>query len=77
MVVFEGMRPTLVGVLIGAAGALALGRVLSGLIYGVKPTDPITFLAVAILLSVIALLASIIPAYRATKVDPMAALRYE
>jgi putative ABC transport system permease protein len=77
MVVFEGMRPTLVGVVIGAAGALALGRVLSGLIYGVKPTDPITFVAVAVLLSVIALLASIIPAYRATKVDPMAALRYE
>jgi predicted permease len=77
MVVFEGMKPTLLGVLIGAAGALALGRVLSGLIYGVKPTDPITFLAVAVLLALIALLASIIPAYRATKVDPMAALRYE
>jgi ABC-type lipoprotein release transport system permease subunit len=54
-----------------------LGRVLSGLIYGVKPSDPITFLAVAVLLALIALLASIIPAYRATKVDPMAALRYE
>jgi len=77
MVVFEGMRPTLIGVLIGAAGALALGRVMSGLIYAVKPTDPLTFLAVAVLLSMIALLASIIPAYRAMKVDPMAALRYE
>jgi predicted permease len=77
MVVFEGMKPTLLGVAIGVAGALALGRVLSGLIYGVKPTDPITFVAVTFLLAGIALIASIIPAYRATKVDPMVALRYE
>ncbi len=77
MVVFEGMKPTLLGVAIGVAGALALGRILSGLIYGVKSTDPITFVAVALLLSLIALIASVIPAYRATKVDPMVALRYE
>jgi putative ABC transport system permease protein len=77
MVIFEGMKPTLIGVAIGAAGALALGRVLSSLIFGVKPTDPITFLVVAFLLAAIALFASIIPAYRATKVDPMVALRYE
>jgi predicted permease len=77
MVVFEGMKPTLLGVAVGTAGALALGRVLSSLIYEVKPTDPITFLVVTALLAVIALLASIIPAYRATKVDPMVALRYE
>jgi putative ABC transport system permease protein len=77
MVVLEGMKPTLLGVVIGAAGALALGRVLSSLIYGIRPTDPITFLAVAFLLAAIALFASIIPAYRATKVDPMVALRYE
>ena len=77
MVVFEGMKPTFIGVAIGAAGALALGRVLSTLIYGVKATDHITFLAVPFLLAAIALFASIIPAYRATKVDPMVALRYE
>ncbi len=77
MVVFEGMKPTLLGVAIGAGGALALGRLLSGLVYGVKPTDPFTFVAVAFLLTAIALLASIIPAYRATKVDPMVALRCE
>jgi putative ABC transport system permease protein len=77
MIVFEGMKPTLLGVAVGTAGALALGRVLSSLIYEVKPTDPITFLVVTALLAVIALLASIIPAYRATKVDPMVALRYE
>jgi putative ABC transport system permease protein len=71
------MKPTLLGVAMGTAGALALGRVLSSLIYEVKPTDPITFLVVTALLAVIALLASIIPAYRATKVDPMVALRYE
>ena len=77
MVVFEGMKPTLLGVAIGVVGALALGRVLSGLIYGVKPTDPVTFLIVTILLALIALLSCILPAYRATKVDPMVALRYE
>jgi len=76
-VVIEGMKPALAGVAIGAGGALALGRVLSGLIYGVKATDPVTFLAVAVLLAAIALLASFIPAYRATKVDPMVALRCE
>ncbi len=77
MVVLEGMKPTLLGVGIGVSGALALGRILSGLIYGVKSTDPITFVAVAGLLTLIALVASTIPAYRATKVDPMVALRYE
>ncbi len=77
MVVFEGMKPTLLGVAIGIAGALALGRVLSSLIYGVRPTDLITFLAVAVLLAMVALAACMIPAYRATKVDPMVALRYE
>src|SRR5580658_2706907 len=77
MVVFEGMKPTLLGVALGTAGALALGRVVSGLIYGVKAADPVTFLAVAALLAAVALLASIVPAYRATKVDPIVALRYE
>jgi len=77
MVVFEAMKPTLLGVAIGTAGALALGRVLSSLIFGVRPTDPLTFVAVAALLAAVALVASIVPAYRATKVDPMVALRYE
>src|SRR3954453_1397795 len=77
MIVIEGMKPTLLGVTIGAVGALALARVMSSLVYGVKPTDPITFLAVTFLLAVVALLATIVPAYRAAKVDPMVALRYE
>ncbi|HET8826342.1 MAG TPA: ABC transporter permease [Terriglobales bacterium] len=77
MVVFEGLRPTLLGVFIGIAGAFALARVMSNLIYGVKPTDPLTFVSVAFLLGAVALGASIIPAYRAAKVDPLVALRYE
>jgi putative ABC transport system permease protein len=71
------MRPTLIGVAIGVAVALALGRVLANLIYGVKPTDPITFGAVSVLLAAVALFASVIPAYRATRVEPMKTLRDE
>jgi predicted permease len=77
MVIVEGMKPTLLGVVLGTVGALAMGHVLASLIYGVKPTDPVTFLVVAVLLAAIALFATIIPAYRAAKVDPLVALRYE
>jgi|tagenome__1003787_1003787.scaffolds.fasta_scaffold20990031_10 putative ABC transport system permease protein len=77
MVIFEAMKPTLLGLAVGAAIALVLGRVMSSLMYEVKPGDPITFLVVAAVLSVVALIASIVPAYRAAKVDPNAALRYE
>ena len=77
LIVVEGMRPTLIGVAIGIAGALALGRVLANLIYGVKPTDPITFGAVAVLLVAVGFFASVIPAYRATRVEPMKTLRDE
>lgn len=77
MVIFEGLRPTLLGVSLGIVGAFALARVMSNLIYGVKPTDPLTFVSVAFLLGAVALGASIIPAYRAAKVDPLVALRYE
>ena len=77
MIVLQGMMPTLIGMVLGAAGALAMGHLLSSLIYGVKPTDPLTFVAVAAVLAVVALSACIIPAYRAAKVDPVVALRYE
>jgi len=77
MVVMEGMRPTLLGVAIGISAALGLGRVVASLTFQVKPTDPTTFIAVAAVLALIALLACIVPAYRASKVDPVIALRNE
>jgi putative ABC transport system permease protein len=77
MVLRQGLRLTLAGVAVGVAGALALTRVLSSLLYDVTPTDPLTLVCVSLVLSGVALLASSIPARRAARVDPMAALRYE
>lgn len=77
LIITEGMKPALVGVAIGLAGALALGRVLASLIYGISPTDPLTFTAVAALLCAVALLASVIPALRAARIEPTRALREE
>jgi ABC-type antimicrobial peptide transport system permease subunit len=77
MVVGQGFNFAILGIIFGMAGALALTRYFNSLLYGVKPTDPLTFIAVAVLLLCVALLASYIPARRATKVDPIVALRYE
>jgi putative ABC transport system permease protein len=65
------------GVAIGLAAALALGRVVSSLIYGVRPTDPLTFATVAVLLVAVGVLATAVPAYRATHVEPICTLRDE
>ena len=77
MVVSDGMKPILLGVAIGIAAALALSRMVASLIFGVRPTDPLTFAAVALLLVVVGIIATIVPAYRATRVEPVRILRDE
>jgi ABC-type antimicrobial peptide transport system permease subunit len=76
-VVGQGLLLTLLGVGLGLAGAFALTRVISGLLYGVSPTDGVTFVVVSLLLAGVALLACWLPARRAMKVDPLVALHYE
>lgn len=77
LVISEGLMLTMAGLLIGLTGALGLTRFLSSILYGVRPGDPPTLVAVALILAAVALLASYVPARRATRVDPMVALRHE
>ena len=77
MVVRQGIGLVLIGLLVGAGGALALTRVMRSLLYGVTPTDPVTFLGVAFLLGLVAFAACYLPARRAMRVDPVTALKYE
>ena len=77
LVVRQGMMLALIGVVVGLAGALALTRVMSSLLFGVTERDPITFVAVAALLIVVAFISCFVPAHRATRIDPLIALRCE
>ena len=77
MILGQGMMLTIIGMAAGLAGAFALTRLMATMLFTVKPTDPVTFSSVAVLLLLIALLACYIPGRRATKVDPVNSLRYE
>jgi putative ABC transport system permease protein len=77
MVLRQGMTPVLIGIGIGLAGALGLNRVIASLLFGVNAADPMTFVAISLLLGFVALLACYIPARRAASVDPVVALRAE
>jgi ABC-type antimicrobial peptide transport system permease subunit len=77
LVIRQGMVLTFAGLLLGTGGALAATRVMTELLYGVTSTDAVTFAGVGGLLVLVAFLACFIPARRATKVDPLVALRYE
>jgi putative ABC transport system permease protein len=77
MIVKQGVVLACIGVVVGLIGALALSRLMDRLLFGVSSTDPVTFLAISVVLGAIALISSYIPAQRASKVDPVVALRYE
>jgi predicted permease len=77
LIIGQGVRLTLIGLALGIGASLAITRVMSALLFGVSATDPLTFVVIAFLLTGVALLACLVPARRATKVDPMIALRYE
>jgi putative ABC transport system permease protein len=77
MIVTDGMKPILAGVGIGLVASLALSRLVASLIFGVHPTDPLTFTAVVLILVTVGILANILPAYRATRIEPVRILREE
>ena len=73
----QGVALVAIGIVGGVAGAIALTRVMASLLFGVTTTDPLTFSSVCLILGVVAFAATVIPAFRATRVDPMVALREE
>jgi len=77
LVVGQGLKLTLAGLGLGVVGAIAVTRVLSSVLYGISPTDPLSFLTVSLALTMVAIVASYVPARWATRVDPMQALRSE
>ena len=77
LVLRHGVILVMIGVAFGVAGALAITRYLSSMLFGLTALDPLTYVAVAMLFTAVALIASYVPARRATKVDPLVALRYE
>ena len=77
MVLRQGSALILIGLIVGVFSALLLTRLLSSLLYGVRPNDPVTFILVPIVVAVVALLAVCVPSLRATSVDPTVALKYE
>jgi putative ABC transport system permease protein len=77
LVIGQGIKLSLVGALIGMSGALALSRLMRSLLFGVRAIDPLTFAVVAVSLTLVALVACWLPARRATKVDPLTALKDE
>jgi ABC-type antimicrobial peptide transport system permease subunit len=77
MIVFQGMRLALIGVIIGVASSFALTKLIASLLYGVQARDPLVFVGVPLMLSLVALIAVWVPARRATRVSPMDALRCE
>jgi macrolide transport system ATP-binding/permease protein len=77
LVLSQGMRLVTIGLVIGVLGAMGATRLIAGMLFGVQPTDPLTFVAVVLLLALVAMLACYVPARRATRIDPMEALRHE
>jgi len=75
LIIGQGMRVVMAGVAAGLIGALLVTRLMTNVVYGVRVTDPLTYGAVALLLTVVALLASYIPARRATRIDPLTSMR--
>ncbi|MFY9611400.1 MAG: FtsX-like permease family protein [Blastocatellia bacterium] len=77
LVLGQGLTLTMLGTVLGSVGAYGLTRLMESLLFGVSATDPLTYVVVAVLVALVALMACYIPARRATRVDPMVALRYE